>query len=74
MRIFLDTNVLVSGLMGRGLCKDLLSLVVIEHSVVLGAPVRDELRGVLLKNFGFLKYSGARLMAGWPNLNKHRRR
>lgn len=51
MRIFLDTNVLVSGLMGRGLCKDLLSRVVIEHTVVLGAPVRDELRRVLLTKF-----------------------
>lgn len=51
MRILLDTNVLVSGLMGRGLCKDLLSRVVTEHSVVLGAPVRDELRRVLLTKF-----------------------
>lgn len=37
--------------MGRGLCKDLLSRVAIEHSVVLGIPVRDELRRVLLTKF-----------------------
>ena len=37
--------------MGRGLCKDLLSRVVIEHTVVLGAPVRNELRRVLLTKF-----------------------
>lgn len=37
--------------MGRGLCRDLLNRVIIEQSPVLGAPVRDELRRVILTKF-----------------------
>ena len=37
--------------MGRGLCRDLLGRVVIEHSVVIGVPVRDELLRVLATKF-----------------------
>lgn len=37
--------------MGHGLCRDLLDRVVIEHVVVLGAPVREELRRVLMSKF-----------------------
>lgn len=37
--------------MGRGLCRDLLDRAVIEHTVVLGAPVRDELHRVLTEKF-----------------------
>ncbi|MBI3775909.1 MAG: putative toxin-antitoxin system toxin component, PIN family [Gammaproteobacteria bacterium] len=51
MRIFFDTNVLASGLMGHGLCRDLLDRVVFEHVVVLGAPVHEELRRVLTSKF-----------------------
>ncbi len=65
MRVFFDTNVLASSLMGRGLCRDLLGRVVIEHSVVLGVPVRDELRRVLAAKFrvpdALLRELGARL-------------
>lgn len=43
MRVFLDTNVLASALMGRGLCRDLLDRLAIDHEVLLGAPVREEL-------------------------------
>lgn len=51
MRIFFDTNVLTSGLMGHGLCRDLLDRAVIEHTVVLGAPVHEELQRVLISKF-----------------------
>lgn len=51
MRIFFDTNVLASALMGHGLCRDLLDRVVIEHTVVLGVPVREELHRVLTSKF-----------------------
>lgn len=51
MRVFLDTNVLASGLMGYGLCRDLLDRIVIEHTAVLGAPVREELHRVLTTKF-----------------------
>ena len=51
MRIFFDTNVLASGLMGHGLCRDLLDRALIGHVVLLGAPVREELRRVLTTKF-----------------------
>lgn len=51
MRVFFDTNVLASALMGHGLCRDLLDRAVIGHTVLLGAPVREELRKVLTSKF-----------------------
>ncbi|MGA8048918.1 MAG: putative toxin-antitoxin system toxin component, PIN family [Burkholderiales bacterium] len=43
MRVFLDTNVLVSAFATRGLCADLLELVLLEHDLVLGRQVLREL-------------------------------
>jgi putative PIN family toxin of toxin-antitoxin system len=43
VRIFLDTNVLVSAFATRGLCSDLFELVLVEHDLVLGHHVIDEL-------------------------------
>ncbi len=43
MRVFLDTNVLVSAFASRGLCADLLELVLLEHDLVLGQNVLREL-------------------------------
>lgn len=43
MRVFLDTNVLVSAFAARGLCTDLLELVLLEHDLVLGRNVLREL-------------------------------
>ena len=51
MRIFLDTNVLASGLMGHGLCHDLLDRILIEHTVLLGASVYEELHRLLTSKF-----------------------
>ncbi len=51
MRIFFDTNVLASALMGHGLCRDLLDRCVTGHSVLLGAPVLEELHRVLTVKF-----------------------
>lgn len=51
MRVFFDTNVLTSALMGHGLCRDLLDRAAIGHTVLLGAPVREELRRVLTSKF-----------------------
>jgi predicted nucleic acid-binding protein len=51
LRIFFDTNVLASALMGHGLCPDLLDRAVIGHSVLLGAPVQEELHRVLTAKF-----------------------
>lgn len=51
MRIFFDTNVLASALMGHGLCHDLLDRALIGHAVLLGAPVHEELYRILTSKF-----------------------
>lgn len=47
MRVFFDTNVLVSAFLARGLCADLLRLVLTEHTLVTSEVVLEELRDVL---------------------------
>lgn len=47
MRVFFDTNVLVSAFLARGLCADLLRWVLTEHVLVTSEVVLAELRGVL---------------------------
>ena len=47
MRVYLDTNVLVSALATRGICADILQVVFAEHQLVLGEAVIAELRRVL---------------------------
>ena len=47
MRVFFDTNVLVSAFLARGLCADLLRLVLTEHTLVTSEVVLTELRDVL---------------------------
>ena len=60
MRVFLDTNVLVSAFATRGLCADLVELVLLEHDLVLGRHVVQELdRALRLK----LKLPAARAKA-----------
>ena len=47
MRVFLNTNVLVSAFLARGLCADLFRLVLIEHTLVTSEVVLTELQDVL---------------------------
>ena len=47
MKVFLDTNVLVSAIATRGVCADILHIVVAEHELLVGETVRKELRRVL---------------------------
>ena len=47
MRIFFDTNVLVSAFATRGLCADLFSHVLVEHELIVGEVVLVELRRAL---------------------------
>lgn len=49
MRVFLDTNVLVSAFASRGLCADLLRHVLVEHDLITGEVVLTELKRTLLK-------------------------
>lgn len=52
MRIFLDTNVLVSAYAARGICADLLRFILAEHELVTGEVNLEELRRVLRDRFG----------------------
>lgn len=47
MKVFLDTNVLVSGFATRGLCADVIRLVLAEHELITGEVVLNELKQVL---------------------------
>ena len=51
MRIFLDTNVLVSAYTARGICADLLRHILAEHELLTGEVNLVELRGVLRERF-----------------------
>lgn len=51
MRIFLDTNVLVSAVATRGLCADVLQAVLARHELILGEAVLEELQRVLPEKF-----------------------
>ena len=49
MRVALDTNVLVAAVATRGLCADVVNLVLAEHELILGETVLTELKRVLRK-------------------------
>jgi predicted nucleic acid-binding protein len=48
VRIFFDTNVLVSAFATRGLCEDLFRVALAKHEVVIGEVVIEELERVLV--------------------------
>lgn len=51
MRVFLDTNVLVSAYAARGICTDLVRFILAEHELLTGEVNLDELRRVLRDQF-----------------------
>lgn len=51
MRVCADTNVLVSALVTRGLCRDLIRTVIRQHQLVVGEVVLGELQKVLRLKF-----------------------
>ncbi len=51
MRVFLDTNVLVSAFGTRGLCADVFREVLSRHELVISEPLLVELKQVLKKKF-----------------------
>jgi predicted nucleic acid-binding protein len=53
VKVALDTNVLASAIGTRGLCTDLLRVILLEHELVLGEQVLTELRKNLAKKFRF---------------------
>ncbi|MBI4421632.1 MAG: putative toxin-antitoxin system toxin component, PIN family [Gemmatimonadetes bacterium] len=51
MRVFLDTNVLVSAYAARGICADLVRFILAEHQLLTGEVNLEELRRVLRVRF-----------------------
>ena len=51
MRVFLDTNVLVSAYAARGICADLVRFILSEHELLTGEVNLEELRRVLRERF-----------------------
>ena len=51
MRVFLDTNVVVSAFATRGLCEDVMRTVLIEHELLIGVVVLEETERVLNHKF-----------------------
>jgi uncharacterized protein len=52
VKVFLDTNVLVSAVATRGLCSDIFHAILAEHDLVVGETVLVELRRVLQRKLG----------------------
>lgn len=51
MRVFLDTNVLISALATRGLCAELYERLLMEHEVIIGEPVITEVLNIMRRKF-----------------------
>lgn len=49
MKFFLDTNVLVSAFTARGLCADLLEIILADHQLIIAEVVLKELERVLIE-------------------------
>lgn len=62
MRVFLDTNVLVSAFASRGLCADVFELVLLEHDLIVGRSVLRELEKALRQKIRLPAHSSAELV------------
>jgi len=51
VKVFLDTNVLVSAFTTRGLCADVVRLVLAKHELLSGEVILEELQQVLVERF-----------------------
>lgn len=61
MRVFLDTNVLVSAVATRGLCADIVRVVLAEHRLILGQTVLAEMRRVVREKLQIPEAAAAEL-------------
>ena len=68
MKVFLDTNVLVSAYAARGLCADVLRLVLAEHELIVAEVALEELERVLT---GKLRLSPKLVQAIVDSLREH---
>lgn len=51
MKVFLDTNVLVSAFISRGLSAEIFRLIIKEHDLVIGDVILEEFQRILLRKF-----------------------
>jgi len=51
MKVFLDTNVIVSAVTARGLCADVFRAVLAEHELVTSTKVLEEIQRILKEKF-----------------------
>lgn len=51
MRVFLDTNVIVSAVTTRGLCADVFRTVLSDHELITSPRVLEEVRRILVEKF-----------------------
>lgn len=51
MRVFLDTNVIVSAVTTRGLCADVFRTVLSDHELITSSRVLEEVRRILVEKF-----------------------
>ena len=63
MRVFVDTNVLVAAYATRGLCADLLRLILAQHELVVSRQVLDELERALRDKIGLPEALIAEILA-----------
>jgi len=52
MKIFLDTNVLISAVATRGLCADVFREVILSHQLVISRSLLSEIKRVLTYKLG----------------------
>jgi putative PIN family toxin of toxin-antitoxin system len=52
MKVFLDTNVIVSAVATRGLCADVFREVLVRHQLVISEMLVDEIKAVLRAKLG----------------------
>lgn len=58
MRIFLDTNVIISAFVTRGACSDLFEHCLAEHAIYVSQQVIDELKKKSLEKIAFSQSQG----------------
>ena len=51
MRVFLDTNILVSSFTSNGLSRSLVDLLVADHEIIVSPQVLEEFRRIVTKKF-----------------------
>ena len=63
MKVYFDTNVLISAFTARGLCADLMRVVLAEHELITGEVNLRELHRVLIEKFDAPKSVAANVVS-----------